>query len=71
MLKYNIYNIFYHEIQIELVSVYWVHLSRFHLKIETESSFQNVLFQIKYRTMDNNVQNWDSYINIPSSQTYR
>jgi hypothetical protein len=30
----------------------------------------NVLFQIKDWTMDN-IQNCDSYINIPSSQTYR
>jgi hypothetical protein len=40
-------------------SIYWAQLSRSHMKTETES-----------RTMDN-VQNCDSYINIPSSQTYR
>jgi hypothetical protein len=34
------------------------------------SSLRNAVFQIKDRTMDN-VQNCDSYINIPSSQTYR
>jgi hypothetical protein len=32
------------------------HLSRLHLKTETESSLRNVVFQIKDRTMDN-VQN--------------
>jgi hypothetical protein len=40
------------------------------LKAETESSLRNVAFEIEDRTMDN-VQNCDSYINIPSSQTYR
>jgi hypothetical protein len=45
-------------------------LSRFHLKTETESNLRNVEFQIKDRTMDN-VQNCGSYINIPSSQTFR
>jgi hypothetical protein len=46
-------------------SIYWAHLSRFHMKTETESSLRNVAFWIKDITMDN-VQNCDSYINIPS-----
>jgi hypothetical protein len=50
----------------------WCPLSeaRFNLNKETESSLRIVVFYIKDRTMDN-VQNCDSYINIPSSQTYR
>jgi hypothetical protein len=48
----------------ETSSIYWSQLSRFNLKMETKSSPRNVM-----RTMDN-VQNCDSYINIPSSQTY-
>jgi hypothetical protein len=38
---------------------YWAQLSRFHLKTETESSFRNVVVQIKDRTMDN-VQNFST-----------
>jgi hypothetical protein len=37
--------------------------------METESILQNVVLK-EDRTMDN-VQNCDTYINIPSSQTYR
>jgi hypothetical protein len=37
---------------------------RFHLKMETESSLRNIVFKM------NNVQNCDSYINLPVSQTY-
>jgi hypothetical protein len=44
---------------------YWAHLRSFHLSTETESSLQNAMFEIKDRMMDN-VQNCDSYINIPS-----
>jgi hypothetical protein len=33
-------------------------------------SLRNIVFEMKDRTMDN-VQNYDSCINIPSSQTYR
>jgi hypothetical protein len=40
-----------------------------HLKTEIESCLRRVLYK-EDRTMDN-VQNCDSYINIPSSQTYR
>jgi hypothetical protein len=54
----------------ETSSIYCAQLSRFHPKTEKESGLQNVVFQIKDRTMDN-VQNCDSYINILSSQTYR
>jgi hypothetical protein len=43
----------------ETSSFYWARLSKFHLKTETECSLRND------RTMDN-VQNCDSYINIPS-----
>jgi hypothetical protein len=42
---------------------------RFHMKTATESSLRNVVFEIKQRT--NNIQNCDSYINIPASETYR
>jgi hypothetical protein len=38
--------------------------SRFHLKMETEFSVRNIVFLIIGRTTDN-VQNCDSYINIP------
>jgi hypothetical protein len=34
------------------VSIYWAHRSRFHLKMETESSSRNVMFLNKDRTMD-------------------
>jgi hypothetical protein len=54
----------------EIISIYWAQLSKFKLKAEAESNLRNVVFQIKDRTMDN-IQNCDSYINIPSSQTYR
>jgi hypothetical protein len=40
------------------------------MKTEIESSLRNVVFWIKNKTLDN-VQNCDSYINIPSSQTYK
>jgi hypothetical protein len=39
-------------------------LSRLHLNTQTESSLPNAMFEIKDRTMAN-VQNCDSYINIP------
>jgi hypothetical protein len=45
----------------DIRSIYWAQLSRFHLKTETESSLQNVVFLIKGRTM-NNVQDSDSYV---------
>jgi hypothetical protein len=38
-----------------------------HLKMETEFSLRNAVFQIKDRTMDD-VKNRDSYNNVPSSQ---
>jgi hypothetical protein len=44
-------------------SIYWVQLTRFHLKTKTETALQNVLSQIKDRTMDN-VHNRDSYFKI-------
>jgi hypothetical protein len=50
--------------------VSWTQLSGYHLKIETESSLRNDVFERKDMTMDN-VQNFGSYIYIPSSQTYR
>jgi hypothetical protein len=54
---------------IELVSIYWAQLNRFHPETETEASPRNAVLN-KGRAMDN-VTNVDSYINIPSSQTYR
>jgi hypothetical protein len=45
-------------------------LSRFHLKMETESSLRNVVFLNKNRTVDN-VQEHNIYINLPSSQSFR
>jgi hypothetical protein len=48
---------------------YRAQLSTLHLKTDTEFSFRNFVFEIKDRTMDN-VHCYDSYINIPSSQTY-
>jgi hypothetical protein len=42
-------------------SFYWANQSRFHLKMETQSSFQNYMLQIKDKTMDT-AQNCDSYI---------
>jgi hypothetical protein len=41
-------------------AVYWAQLSRLHLKSETESSLQNVVFQMQGRTADN-IPNCDSY----------
>jgi hypothetical protein len=57
-------------VETEASPIYWAQLSGFHLKIEIKSSPRNVVLQVKDRTMDN-VRNCDSYINIPSSQTYR
>jgi hypothetical protein len=45
-------------------------IGRLHPKIETESLPRNVEYSIDDRKMDN-IQDCDSYINIPSSQTYR
>lgn len=45
----------------------WAQLSGFHPKTETGSSFRNIVFQVKYRTIGN-IQNCDSY--TASSQTY-
>jgi hypothetical protein len=53
----------------EISSIYWAQRRNFHMKTEAEFSLRNVVLQIKDSTMD--VQNCDSYINIPSSQTYR
>jgi hypothetical protein len=36
----------------ETNSVYWAHLSRFHLKTEIDSSLGGIVFYIKDRTMD-------------------
>jgi hypothetical protein len=44
----------------------WINLSRFHLKMETESSLQNLYALNKNRTMDN-VQKCNSCINTQSS----
>jgi hypothetical protein len=49
-------------------SIDWAQLSRLHLNTETESSLQNGVLN-KNRTMDN-VQKRNSYINVPSSQTF-
>jgi hypothetical protein len=46
-----------------------IQFRRFHLKTETEFSLGNV-FKMKDWIMGN-VQNCESYVNIPSSQTYR
>jgi hypothetical protein len=50
------------------------HLSILSFKLnkitETESILRDGMFQAKHGTMDN-AQNCDSYIDIPSSQTYR
>jgi hypothetical protein len=54
----------------ETISIYWVQLCTLHLKTETESSLRNAVFEMKIRLLDN-VQNCDSYINIPLSQSYR
>jgi hypothetical protein len=53
----------------ETSSIYWNHLSRFHLKTETEFSLRNVVYQIKGRAVDN-VQNCDSYIRIFHMQRF-
>jgi hypothetical protein len=50
-------------VQRKTSSFYWTHLSTFHLKTETESSLQNIMFLIIDKTMDN-VQNYVSYILI-------
>jgi hypothetical protein len=47
----------------KISSIYWTQLSKLHLKTKIEYSLQNVVFEIKDRTMDN-VQNCDDYINI-------
>jgi hypothetical protein len=52
--------------EIQTSPFYWAHLSRFHMKTVSETS----CFLIEDRTMDT-LQNCDSYINIPSLQTYR
>jgi hypothetical protein len=41
---------------------YWTHLSRFHLKMETQPSLRNAVSYIKDRTTDS-VQNCDNYSN--------
>jgi hypothetical protein len=53
----------------ETSSIYWAQLSRFHLKTDRIQSPKHCVLN-RNRAMDN-VQNWDSYINIPLSQTYR
>jgi hypothetical protein len=59
ILIYYIYNILIYlvlPLYQETSSIFWVQLSRYHLKTETESSLWNAMFKIKVRTMDN-VQN--------------
>jgi hypothetical protein len=52
-------------------SIYWIQLSRFYLRTETESSLRNVWFFLKMdKTMDN-VQKHNTCNNIPSSQTFK
>jgi hypothetical protein len=43
-------------------------MNRFILKMEAKWSLWNVILYIKDRTVDN-VQNYDSYINMPLSKT--
>jgi hypothetical protein len=62
-LKYNVS-------ETETSSIYLNQLSMYQLKMETESRLWKAVLQLDDRTMDN-VQNCDSYINIPSSETYR
>jgi hypothetical protein len=49
--------------------LYWAH-SLYHLKTDIERSLRNVVFEIKARTIGN-VENCETYVIIPSSQTYR
>jgi hypothetical protein len=54
-------------------SIYWAQLSRFYLRTEIESNLQNVVFLNildKDETMDN-VQEYNIYTNLLSSQTLR
>jgi hypothetical protein len=53
----------------ETSSSYLAHLSRFHLKMETETNLRNVVPYVNNSTVDN-IQIYDSYINIPLSKTY-
>jgi hypothetical protein len=54
----------------DISHIHRAQLSRLHPKTEAETSLRNVVFQIKDRMADN-VQNGDSYINMPSSQIHR
>jgi hypothetical protein len=51
-------------------SIDWVQVSRFYLKMEPESSLQNIVFLNKNRTMDK-VQEHKICINVPLSPTFR
>jgi hypothetical protein len=48
----------------------WAQLSRFYLKMETESVSEVLYFLNKNKAMDN-IQKHNKYINIASSQTFR
>jgi hypothetical protein len=59
-------------------SINWVQLSRFYLKMETESSLRNVVFYNINRTvfldkdrMMDNIQKHSICSNVQSSQTFR
>jgi hypothetical protein len=56
--------------EIGSTSLDWAQLSRFYMKTETESSLRNVMFMNKNRMMDN-IQKYNIFINVPSSQTLR
>jgi hypothetical protein len=51
-----------------IYSVDFAQMGRYHLEMGTASIFRNVVFEIKYITLDS-IQNYDSYINIPLLQT--
>jgi hypothetical protein len=54
----------------DISSVYCIQLNKLRLKKKTVSSLRNVVFYIKDTAVDN-LQNCDSYNNVPSPQTYR
>jgi hypothetical protein len=51
-------------------SIDWTHLSSFHMKTETESTFRNIVCFKQNRTM-NNVQKHNKFITIKLSQIFR
>jgi hypothetical protein len=51
-------------------SFYWAHLSRFVSRRRQNPVSETSCFSVKYKMM-RNAQNYDSYINMPSSQIHR